>query len=157
MLTKGLKAINKRALAWNATASPSFASLPACCAQIRAACCGAVGGPSSELAPQERSAPLLLRSQRPAPASIGLGGARADGRRNASSRGQVGVGHCAQRREGAVAELVDPLGAREVLEVVLAEVADGDVDEVAGGLGHEDLTAVAGGRDAGDAVTSRPT
>ena len=48
-----------------------------------------------------------------------------------------------------VAELVDALGRREVLEAVLAEVGQLDVDEAGGRRRDEHLAAVTGGGDAG--------
>ena len=62
--------------------------------------------------------------------------------------GEVRVRDRLQRREGLLAELVDPDRLVEVLDAVLAEVADGvAVEQVAGRLREHDLAAVAGRRD----------
>ena len=60
----------------------------------------------------------------------------------------------AQRREVAVAELVEPLGVGKVLQPVLSEVAEGciDVEEPSRGLGDDDLSSVRRGGDASGAV-----
>ena len=64
-----------------------------------------------------------------------------------------------ERREVAVAELVEALGADQVLQAVLAEVADGGVvvEEAAGRLGEDDLAAVAAAAIRAARWTSMPT
>ncbi len=72
--------------------------------------------------------------------------------------GQVGRIERPQRREVAGAELVQMLGSGEVLQTVLAEVANGGVggEELPGRLGDDDLPAVRGGRDPRRAVDVDP-
>ena len=72
--------------------------------------------------------------------------------------GQVGRVERPQRREVAVAELVQALGVDEILEPVLSEVADRDValEKSSRRLGEDDLASVRGGRDAGGAVDVHP-
>ena len=66
---------------------------------------------------------------------------------------QVRAVQALERREVVVAELVDPLGRGQVLQPVLAEVAQPSVlDERRGGGRDEHLAAVAAGRDARRAV-----
>ena len=72
----------------------------------------------------------------------------------APDEGMCGFGQrrpveAAQRRERAVAELIDPLRPRQVLEPMLAEVDDIVVsrEQVARRLGEQHLAAVARGRD----------
>ena len=68
--------------------------------------------------------------------------------------GQVRRVERPERREVAVAELVQALGADQVLQPVLAEVADRRValEEAAGRLGEDDLPAVGSGGDPRRAV-----
>ena len=63
--------------------------------------------------------------------------------------GQVGGVERAERRELAVAELEEPLGADEVLQAVLAEVADLGIalEQTPGRLGEDDLPPVRRRRD----------
>ena len=67
--------------------------------------------------------------------------------------GQIGRIERAERRELTVAELVQALAPSQILQPVLAEVADGDrLEETAGRLGEDDLPAVGGGGDPRRAV-----
>ena len=71
---------------------------------------------------------------------------------------QVRAVQALDRRELLVAELVEPLGPRQVLEPLLAEVEELDLrHELARDLRDEHLPAVAGRRDPRGAVTSMPT
>ena len=72
----------------------------------------------------------------------------------ARGEGQVGRVERAERREVAVAELVQALGVDEILEPVLSEVANRGValEKSPSRLGEDDLTSVRGGRDTGGAV-----
>ncbi len=91
----------------------------------------------------------------------------ADHERPAVQRRAAARALCLQRRKVALAnpvdlELVDPLGAREVLEVVLAEVAERDsfelvvVEHGRCRLRGEDLPAVTGRHDPRGAVHAHP-
>ena len=63
--------------------------------------------------------------------------------------GEVGPVEALQRRELVVAELVDPLGRRQVLQPVLAQVSQPlGAHEARRGLGHEHLATVSGRRNA---------
>ena len=66
--------------------------------------------------------------------------------------GEVRARERPERREGAVAELGERDGRGDVLQSVLAELAERRVDEGSGGRGDEHLPAVAGGGDAGGDV-----
>ena len=71
--------------------------------------------------------------------------------------GQVGCVQRPQRRKVPVAELVDPLGCRQVLEPILPEVAQTlHAGQVPSRLRDQDLAAVAGGGDAGRTVDVDP-
>ncbi len=67
--------------------------------------------------------------------------------------GQVGAVEALQRRELLVADLVDPLGCRQILEPVLTEVVQARGADQHGRRGrHEHLPSVATGRDPGGTV-----
>jgi hypothetical protein len=69
---------------------------------------------------------------------------------------QVGLVERLQRRKLTAAQLIEVLRSGEILEPVLAEIAEIAVDQLAGRLRQQDLAAVPGGGDPGRPVDVDP-
>src|SRR5829696_4696777 len=84
-----------------------------------------------------------------------LGELRFASKKRCRRNGEVGPVQALEPRKLPFSELVDALGSRQVLQAVLPEVFERQLYQLRGGRGDQDLSAVAGGGDAGGTVHVR--